>query len=88
MSELRHILEKHRKRLLEIRGVEGVAIGRSRTDSKKLCIVAYTTTAKRPKGLPETLEGYEIEIHKTTGFRARPRTASTKRRTGGKEGGK
>jgi hypothetical protein len=54
-----------------IRGVVGVAVGRSSSDPERTCVVVYTTTAERPAELPMTLEGYDVEVHRTSGFRAR-----------------
>jgi hypothetical protein len=56
---------------MQIGGVVGVAVGRSSSDAEKPCIIVYTTTDERPTELPSSLEGYEVEVHKTTGFRAR-----------------
>lgn len=55
---------------MEIDGVVGVAVGRSSSDPEKLCLLVYTTSAERPAGVPETLEGHDVEIHRTSGFRA------------------
>jgi hypothetical protein len=71
VSEIRDILDRHRRRLMELDGVVGVAVGRSSKDPKKLCVLVYTTAAERPSGLPAEIEGYEIEVRKTSGFRAR-----------------
>jgi hypothetical protein len=56
---------------MAIAGVVGVAVGRSSSDPKKLCVLVYTTAAERPSGLPAEIEGFEIEVRKTSGFRAR-----------------
>ena len=56
---------------MEIDGVVGVAIGRSSSDPEKLCVLVYTTAAERPSGLPMEIEGWPIEVSKTSGFRAR-----------------
>jgi hypothetical protein len=56
---------------MEIDGVVGVAIARSSSDPRKLCVLVYTTAAERPSGLPEEIEGWQIEVRKTSGFRAR-----------------
>lgn len=65
------MLERHRRRLMEIDGVVGVAIGRSSSDPEKLCVLVYSTAAERPSGLPAEIEGWQIEVRKTSGFRAR-----------------
>ncbi len=70
MSELKDILDRNRDRLMAIDGVVGVAIGRSSRDPEKLCVLVYSTAKVRPAALPETLEGYDIEVQRSSGFRA------------------
>ena len=70
MSELKRILDRHRVRLMKIGGVVGVGVGRSSADPERFCIVVWATTAQRPAGVPETLEGYDVEVHRSSGFRA------------------
>jgi len=70
VSEIRQILERHRDRLMGIDGVVGVAVGRSSSDPGRFCVLVYATTRERPAGLPETLDGYDVEVRKTSGFRA------------------
>ena len=70
MSELKQILDRNRDRLMAIDRVVGVAIGRSSRDPEKLCVLVYHTGEERPADLPDTLEGYDIEVHRSSGFRA------------------
>lgn len=56
---------------MRIPGVVGIAAGRSRADPSRLCIHVYVTTTEWPAGLPHQFEGYDVQLVKTTGFRAR-----------------
>jgi hypothetical protein len=64
------VIERHRKRLLEIPNVHGVAFGVSPTDDSKHRILVYANTDQPPAELPTTLDGYEVEWVKSSGFHA------------------
>jgi hypothetical protein len=63
------VLEKHKKSLLSIAGVVGVAVGES---NGKPCIRVFATTKdnKLLGQIPHSLEGYEVIVDKTGEIRA------------------
>ena len=67
---LKDVVERHRTMVLQAKGVVGVAGGISKTDPKKLSIQVYVTINHWPDGLPHQLDGFEVELVKTSGFRA------------------
>lgn len=69
-SPLKDLIKQHRARLMRINGVVGIAAGRSKADPAKWCIQVYVTTDDWPEGLPHQLDGYDVELVKTPGFRA------------------
>lgn len=69
-ASLQDVVERHRADVLEIDGVAGIAVGVSPVDPAKRCILVYTTTNGWPAGLPHQLDGYDVELVKTSGFRA------------------
>ena len=64
------IVERHRKRLMAIPEVTGVAVGLSPQDSTRKCVLVYVTSQQRPEGVPEELDGAPVEIVRTRGFQA------------------
>jgi hypothetical protein len=71
-ASLRDVIEKHRARVMGVPGVVAIAAGISRSDPARRCVHVYVTltTAEWPDGLPHQLDGYDIELVKTPGFRA------------------
>ncbi|HEY9536894.1 MAG TPA: hypothetical protein VIS03_04810 [Kiloniellaceae bacterium] len=67
---LRDVVERHRHQLLQVTGVAGVAAGAGRSDPQKLCIQVFVTTDQWPEGVSRQIEGYDVELVKTSGFRA------------------
>lgn len=68
---LKDVIDRHRADVMRIQGVAGLAAGRSKADSSKHRIHVYVTTTDWPEGLPHQLDGYDVELVKTTRFRAR-----------------
>lgn len=66
----REIIERHRKRLMQIDGVVGVAFGAPDGKPEGRCILVYATVDDWPPELPRQLEGYPVELQKATGFYA------------------
>mgnify|MGYP000850361814 FL=1 len=67
---VREVVERHRKKILGIPGVGGIAAARHPTRPDELCIVVYTTGPANPPGIPAELEGYDVVTEKGPGFRA------------------
>lgn len=67
---LKEVIDRHKGDVMRLQGVVGIAAGRSQADSSKRCIHVYVTTTDWPEGLPHQLDGYDLELVKTTGFRA------------------
>lgn len=67
---LQYVIERHRLDVMAIDGVAGIAVGLSKADPAKPCIHVYVTTTDWPEGLPHQLDGYDVELVKTPGFRA------------------
>ena len=67
---LKEVLERRRRDIMQIKGVIGIAAGMSKTDPKKHCIQIFARTDDWPDGVPHRLDGYEVELVKTSGFRA------------------
>lgn len=53
---------------MKIKGVVGIAAGAKAANPKERCILIYTNIDDRPAELPHQLDGYEVEIQKTSGF--------------------
>jgi hypothetical protein len=68
---LKDVVERHRRQLLQVTGVTGVAAGMGKNDPQKLCIQVFVTTDHWPEGISHQIEGYDVELVKTPGFRAR-----------------
>ena len=64
----KQVVEKHRKDILKIKGVSAIAFGMSSTDSSKRCIIVYADLDQWPDQLPHELDGYQVEVQKTSGF--------------------
>jgi hypothetical protein len=56
--------------VMQAKGVVGIAVGRSKADGAKTCIQVFVTTSDWPDGVPRQLEGCEVELVKSPGFRA------------------
>ena len=67
---LKDVLERHRAQVMSAPGVAGIAVGLSKADPQKRCIQVYVTTDDWPEGVPHQLDGYDVELVKTSGFRA------------------
>ena len=67
---LKEVVERNRHQLLQVTGVVGVAAGVGRSDPQKLCIQVFVTTDQWPEGVSRQIEGYDVELVKTSGFRA------------------
>jgi len=67
---IRDVIERHRKTILAVPGVQGVAAGRHPTKPGMMCITVYIMTQTRPAGIPENLEGFDVATETTSGFRA------------------
>lgn len=67
---LKDVVERHRHHLLRVAGVAGVAAGVGKSDPRKLCIQIFVTTDQWPEGVSHQIEGYDVELVKTSGFRA------------------
>ena len=66
---LKECLERHRKKLIALPGVVGVALGLSPRDSRR-CLLLYTDATADPDALPKELDGHPVEIVQTgSGFR-------------------
>lgn len=66
----REAIERHRQRLMQIDGVVGVAFGAPTGSPERRCILVYATVDDWPPELPRQLEGYPVELQKSTGFHA------------------
>ena len=69
-TNLAEVIERHRTQVMQVEGVVGIAAGLSKTDARKRCILVYVTTRDWPEGVPRQLDGCEIELVNTAGFRA------------------
>jgi hypothetical protein len=67
---LKDVVERHRTMVMQAKGVVGIAVGLSKADPRKRSIQVYVTTNEWPDGVPRQLEGYDVELVKTSGFRA------------------
>ena len=67
---LKEVIERHRAQVMSLQGVVGIAAGLSKTDPQRHCIQVYVTSHDWPEGVPRQLDGYEVELVKTSGFRA------------------
>jgi hypothetical protein len=66
---LRQVIQRHSKRIMKIKGVVGIAAGAKAAKPKERCILIYTNLDDWPAELPHQLDGYDVEIQKTSGFR-------------------
>ncbi len=67
---MKQVIDEQRGRVMNIPEVIGMSAGLSRSGSGEKCIVVYTTSGEWPKGLPQNLENYPVEIQKKTkGFK-------------------
>lgn len=67
---LREAVDEHRKEIMAIDGVVGVAVGLSPNRPDLKCILVYVTMGEWPPDLPTELEGHPVDIVKTgKGFR-------------------
>ena len=69
ITSLKEVIDRHRLRLMAIDGVEGVGVSTSIDDPARRCIVVYVGVIDPPPELPRTLDGYPVEIRKSSGFR-------------------
>lgn len=70
LAELNRVLEAHAAELMEIEGVEGVAIGLladGRTPCLKVLVVERTPALEAR--IPETLDGQPVELEESGGLR-------------------
>ena len=67
---LKEIIERHRARLLGIRGVIGIGAGVSATDPQRSCILVFADRDQWPDELPRELDGYPVELHLASEFKA------------------
>jgi hypothetical protein len=68
---LMQVLERHRRHLMQLEGVVGIAVGASGDDPTRHCIVVYARRNEPPADLPSELDGYPVEVHTVAGFEAR-----------------
>ena len=69
-ASLKDVVERHRHQLLQVSGVAGVAAGVGQRDPHKLCIQLFVTIDQWPEWISHQIEGYDVELVKTSGFRA------------------
>ena len=67
---LKQVIERHRARVMQLPGVVGMAVGLCKASPRKRCIQVYVTGGNWPEGLPRRLDGYSVELVRTSGFRA------------------
>jgi len=67
---LKDVVERHRTIVMQAKGVVGIAVGISKADPRKRSIQVYVSTNHWPDGLPHQLDGYDVELVITSGFRA------------------
>jgi hypothetical protein len=67
---LKDVVERYRHQLMQVAGVAGVAAGVAKTNPQKPCIQVFVTTDQWPDGVSHQIEGYDVELVKTSGFRA------------------
>lgn len=72
---LKDVIDRHRAQVMDLPGVVGVAGGLSKVNPAIWCVQVYVATEGWPEGLPLTLDGYRVELIKTSGFRATRKTA-------------
>jgi hypothetical protein len=65
---LQQVIERHRERLMKIKGVVGIGAAAGTANPDELCIVIYAKFDHRPAELPHQLDGYKVEIQKASGF--------------------
>ncbi len=71
---LAEVVRRHRKDVMKISGVNGIAGGLCQSKPDEKCIIVYVTVQDRPEGLPRELEGYPVEVVRTgRGFRPLPK---------------
>lgn len=69
-KNMKEAVDRHRERLMQLPGVTGVAVGLSKTDISKRCILVYVTIDEWPAGLERVIDGHPVETVKTKPFRA------------------
>jgi hypothetical protein len=67
---LKAVIERHRTTIMRAKGVVGIAVGLSKTNPQMRCIQLFVTTTDWPDGVPHQLEGCEVELVQSSGFRA------------------
>lgn len=67
---LKQVIEKHRRKLMSIDGVCGVAAGASAHEPHEPCVIVYADTDQWPAQLPREVDGYPVELQKASGFQA------------------
>jgi hypothetical protein len=67
---LRDVINRHRQQVMRLPGIVGIAVGLSKSDKRKRCILVYVTVDQWPDGLPRQFEGHSVELVRTSGFRA------------------
>ena len=67
---MKDVVERHRGQVMSLKGVVGIAAGLSKADPKKRCIQVYVTADRWPAGLARQLDGFEVELVRSRGFRA------------------
>lgn len=72
---LKDVIDRHRAQVMGLPGVVGFAAGLSKANPATRCVQVYVNTEAWPEGLPHTLDGYQVELIKTSGFRATRRRA-------------
>lgn len=70
-SGIRAVIERHRRRLLEIAGVVGVGAGMSAAEPRRPCIHVFADLDEWPPDLPRELDGFPVELCRTSGFTRR-----------------
>lgn len=73
-EELRAVIERHRKRLMSIQGVVGLAATSDPDDPDRRLIMIETDVddwlTNWPSEIPRELDGYPVRLKKHPGYRA------------------
>ncbi len=67
----KEVIERHRVRVIQIPGVVGLSVGLSKNKPDTRCILVYLTCDDWPAERERELDGFDVEIHKSSGFVAR-----------------
>lgn len=77
-KELRDVIKEHKEELMAIPGVHSIGAGltplQTPRESRRKCVLVYTSAHKWPLGLPKELDGYPVAIRPSKPHRALPKT--------------